>query len=153
MSKLFYAEHRENPGTAGGGGAGGFWDVHTINTELVNEIGAVLASNQITLLAGTYEVEAYAPFFRTAYTQMRFQNITDALTEIWGTGTEIGSKSFVAQTLCHVFGVIVIAGTKTFELQWRSTSGVVGLQMGSPVNGYFAVDRETYLNLWIKLVK
>src|SRR4051794_9968990 len=63
----------------------GAWRTRVLTTE-VADTGShgSLATNQITLDAGTYRVEASAPAFAVDHHQLRLQNITDNTTLLTG---------------------------------------------------------------------
>lgn len=108
-------------GTNGGTFTGGAWQTRTLNTVRTNTIsGASLASNQITLPAGTYRVNTRANALRVNLHQSRLQNITDTTTTLVGT-TEITEQAgaIVANTSV-IWGTFTIASSKVFELQHRS---------------------------------
>jgi hypothetical protein len=152
MGDFFYAEHQEAAGIDGGATTSGSWNARTINTEIINEISAILASNQITLDAGTYEIECWANFYRSGNVQLRFQNITDALTEIWGQMMKTGTKAWVAAYVLHLYGVITITATKVFEVQYYATGALSPGGQGANFNVVHAVDHETYAQLKIRKV-
>lgn len=122
-------------GTAGGTATAGSYQTRTLNT-LSDPTGIVtsLASNQFTLPAGEYYIEASAPVLATGSTspghhKVRLQNISDASTAILGmsqrnfnSGIAIGVTN--TSTLS---GNVVVSSAKTFELQHRvettATSG------------------------------
>jgi hypothetical protein len=106
--------------TTSGTFTSGAWRTRDLNTSQINSIsGASLASNQITLPAGTYYIDAYAGCFWVNQNQARLQNITDSTTDILGVGayTVTAGNAF-----SFVQGVITITGTKVFELQHQCTT-------------------------------
>jgi hypothetical protein len=115
-------EDQQSSGTAGGTATSGAWQTRTLNT-LVRNLGTLgsLATNQITLPAGTYYVAFSAPAVVVNQHQTRLQNITDTATPIIGT-TEFASSLNNTLTRSHGSGVFTIAGTKVFELQHRVTT-------------------------------
>ena len=63
--------------TNGGTATSGSFVKRTLNTTIVNNItGCSISSSVITLAAGTYRVEAYAPVYRVNSQQLRFFNNT-----------------------------------------------------------------------------
>jgi hypothetical protein len=76
-------EHRANSGTAGGGQNSGSWDKRTLNREVV-DTGSIcsLSSNEFTLPAGTYDIEARFHFYNVGtYAGMVLSNITDSVNQ------------------------------------------------------------------------
>jgi hypothetical protein len=95
------------------------WTTRDLNTEVVNTItGASLATNVITLAAGTYRVLASAPAYHTDEHLIRLQNTTDASTTAYGTNAfasdTTGGES---QTRSFIDFVFTIAAEKDFEVQ------------------------------------
>jgi hypothetical protein len=110
----------KSSGTAGGTFTTGAWRTRDLNTTQFNGItSASLASNQITLPAGTYYVIASAPGFYVNDHQVRLQNITDGSTTIIGQNSGSG-EALVIQPSSTLSGTFTIAGTKAFELQHRA---------------------------------
>ena len=103
--------------TQGGTFTSGAWRTRDLQTTQVNSIsGASVASNQITLGAGTYLVSASAPAWKVTSHQTRFYNITDSSETILGS-VEQSVATNGDQTRSVLEGVFTIAGTKAFELQ------------------------------------
>ena len=119
-----YAVFRDekSSGTNGGTFTSGAWRTRDLNTSQYNGItGASLASNQITLAAGTYIVDGFAQGVLTSIHQTRFENITDSTTAVIGQNAYAEGSSNVAN-YSRVSGVFTIAAQKTFEFQHRATS-------------------------------
>lgn len=103
-------------GTNGGSFTTGAWRTRDINATQINQItGSSIASNQITLPAGTFYIYATAPALLVYQHQSRFYNITDSATAITGQST------YCDADLNHsvLSGVIVLTASKVFELQHR----------------------------------
>lgn len=104
-------------GVAGGTFTSGAQRTRDLNTTQFNNItSASLASNQVTLPAGTYYAEISAIAFRVDQTQARLQNITDGTTTILGQ-TMCSGTGNSTNLPCLVKGAFTITGTKTFEVQ------------------------------------
>jgi len=109
-------------GTDGGTFTSGAWRTRDLNVTQYNGIGsASLSSNQISLPAGTYLIEAAAPANRVDQHQLRVQNITDTSTSILGQNVWCYGVNLVSN-MARVSGVFTIAATKTFELQHRGAT-------------------------------
>lgn len=130
-------------GTNGGASVAGT-QTRTLNTVVSNTIsGASLASNQITLPAGTYRVRARAPVGSIDGNQAIFFNVTDA-TSYFGSSNDglagVQSWSFVE---CR----FVIASAKVFELRhWTNNSIASGL-------GYNASAGNTEIYSQVEITK
>ncbi|MBF8733111.1 hypothetical protein IRZ59_22020 [Pseudomonas guariconensis] len=126
---FLYVEDRKATNTAGGTATAAAWTTRDLNSVRVNRItGASLASNQVTLPAGTYRFEARAPAIGVGAHQIRLRNITDATdVDIGSSGFSI-SSSLNAQTDSVMGGEFTITGTKVLEIQHnvattRATNG------------------------------
>lgn len=127
-SALLHVEDQQSSGTAGGTFTSGAWQTRTLNTVKTNQIsGASVASNQITLPAGTYFISATAPAYLVNAHKLKLRNITDSSDAIIGT-SEISDSVSGSQTRSRLCGRITIAAQKVFELQHqcgttRATNG------------------------------
>lgn len=111
-------------GTDGGTFSSGAWRTRTLNTEVADtENNASLSSNQITLAAGTYRVQASAPAYRVDNHQIRLQNITDGTTIALGTSefstSGAGESDQNRSWLSYYF---TISSAKVLELQHQGTT-------------------------------
>ena len=114
-----YIEDQKIAGTNGGTFTAGAWQTRDLNTVVVNNIsGASLSSNQITLPAGTYDVEASASAFRTVLHEARLYNTTDSAVLLSGTSERSGTSSDNTHK-SFIRGRFTIAGTKVITLQHR----------------------------------
>lgn len=131
----------------GGASAATTWNVRDLNTVGVNQItGASLASNQITLPAGTYRIRARAPATKVDEHVLRLRNVTDGTTTLVGS-TALSFNADTSQEDSILWGVFTIAAEKTFELQhWtedaKATNGL-GNATGSG-------EVEVYAEVWIE---
>lgn len=121
-------------GTVGGAHSGTGYLVRTLNTTVRNICGASVASNQVTLPAGTWLISAFAAFGDQASldpNRVRIRNITDSTTAILGPGerpaTNVGSY-------CRLAGVITITAAKVFELQHYQVNNAGASSQGFPVS-------------------
>lgn len=118
---LFHVRDEKASGAAGGTFTSGAWQTRTLNTAKTNQIsGASLASNQFTLPAGDYYIEATAPCKRGNENQLRLRNITDGTTQLVGANTNANSDDTSrGHSLATLSGRFSLAAAKTFELQHR----------------------------------
>lgn len=116
---ILHIQDQRSSGTNGGAATTGSWETRTLNTEVTDDIGSTLSSNQFTLPAGKYLIRASAPAFSCSQHQIRLQNITDATTALLGTVecTNPGAGDGISRS--ELNGVLTIAATKTFEIQHR----------------------------------
>jgi len=109
---------QKTSGTNGGTFTSGAFRTRDINTTVgTNGItGCSIASNQITLPAGTFLIQGSAPAYDVNNHVTRFYNITDSTVAING-GTSYVDATDIAVTHSPFSGVVVIAGSKVFEVQ------------------------------------
>jgi len=128
----------KSSGTAGGTFTSGAWRTRDLNTEKA-DTGSVasVASNQITLAAGTYRAYIRCPIFNCGRNLTQLQNITDTATTLTGSSELGGSVSSSEST---IIGRFTIASTKTFEVQHKcdTTSTTYGFGVNS------SLGTETY---------
>ena len=124
--------------SSGGGGTftSGAFRTRDLQTSQFNGItGCSLASNQITLAAGTYIVNAMAPAGYVDQHQTRFYNITDSSVAVIGGNAYNGITSSSVDTYSALQGGFTIAGSKVFELQHQCTTTKNGTGFGTN-NGF-----------------
>lgn len=144
--KIFMAEEIKNSSAGGTSIAGS--NTRILNTVLANTItGASLASNQITLPAGTYRIEASAPAFIADKHQTFLWSVTGSTTTLSGT-SEYTDQTNTVQTRSFIFGRFTINTTTTFELRHyiqtaRATNGLgVTTSFASTTDVYAQVKIE-----------
>lgn len=134
-------EGRKAAGTSAGTFTTGAWRVRELSdTPLNNIAGASLAANQITLPAGTYDIEARAPAVGVNAHQARLYNVTAAASLLEGssaftTAAGVGTDSVVR-------GRIVLAVTSVLEFQHACQTTVTtdGLGHGFAMGGLKAYE-------------
>lgn len=121
-TQYLYFQEQQTAGTNGGTFTSGAWRTRLLNTSVQNEIaGASLASNQITLPAGTFYIQATAHAYAVDQHQVRFYNITDA--SVVATGfTAYASSTYGGFSQSEFVGYTTIATSKVFELQHQCTT-------------------------------
>jgi len=120
---LLIVKNEQATTTAGGTFTLNTWTTRDLNTVEHNSItGASLASDQITLPAGDYEIIFEVEAHRVNFHKARFRNITDGTTALVSTGgwaeVESAGDFAVSSTdpiICY--GYISIAAEKDFEIQ------------------------------------
>jgi hypothetical protein len=143
-------------GTDGGTATVGAYATRTLNT-LSDPTGIVtsLASNQFTLPAGEYYIEAMTPAYFCENAKSKLRNITDSTDALIGgtvyirsTGT--GDNAAQVMTYSPLRGNLVISSATTFEIQMRV--GVTVATFGFGIAGAFG-DSEVYTVCQITKVK
>lgn len=129
-----HVRDEKTSGTEGGAAAAATWNTRTQNTTVYNGItGASLASNQITLPVGTYEVAAFAGAFSVDRHKVRFRNVTDGTTAIAGLNAFAQDTSPEA-SIAVLNGKFTIAASKAFELQHYTELAKTGNGLGVAVS-------------------
>jgi hypothetical protein len=119
----------QSAATAGGTSTATTWTKRTLNTTVVNNItGCSIASSVITLLAGTYLIEAYAPFYASQGLKIKLRNTTDSTDDILGQNAYINSGVYAGQAF--LTGIVTIAASKNFELQYWVEVGQASQGLG-----------------------
>jgi hypothetical protein len=124
----------KSAGTNGGTFSSGAWRTRDLATTQYNGItGASIASNQITLAAGTYKVSAYAPAIQLNYHTARLYNITDSAVTILGTALYSDQGAAYVTSYSIIEGIFTIAAQKVFEIQHYSseTRNAYGFGLGT----------------------
>ena len=132
-------------GTQSGASTTGSFIKRVLNTTVVNDItGCSIASSVITLPAGTYLVNAAAPFYGSGAAKIKLRNTTDSTDTI--IGMSINNTEGIAGNLT---GYFTIAGSKNFEIQYRVQFAVAAYGLGAECN--FGVS-EVYTTIQIQKV-
>lgn len=134
-------------GTPGGSFTAGAWQTRNLNAK-VSDVGghASLASNQITLVAGTYKVEAYAPAFRVGRHKIKIRNITDGTDLVIGQSSHCQASNVVFSN-APLEGRFILAAPKIIELQHRC--GLTFATQGFGVESSFGViEVYSVIELW-----
>lgn len=118
---LLHLQDQKTSGTAGGTFTSGAWQTRTLNTEVTDEIGSTLSTNQFTLPAGTYEIQASCPAYKTGSHKAKLRNVTDTSDVLLGS-SEYSDSGNNIQTRATVAGRFTIAAAKTFEIQHQAAS-------------------------------
>jgi len=100
----------------------GTWRTRDLNTEVTDtHSNASLASNQITLTAGTYECIIWVPSFNIGRNQARLRNTTAGTTLLESTVITSGSAS-TTSGIVMIFGRFTVAASQALEVQHLGTS-------------------------------
>ncbi len=139
----------EKTSGAGPGNISGSWGTRTLNTVQSNTIaGASLASSQITLPAGTYQISASTPALNSQQFKARLYNVTTSAVLIVGTSEKPFGNSIHPVTRSFVNGCITLTGTTVIRLEDISGSGTTA--GGEPSS--IASTVEVYSEITIRKV-
>lgn len=148
--RIAYLSDVKASGTAGGATSATTTATRTLNT-IVDSTGIVtsLASNQFTLPAGTYHIDASAPAQSTAAHRIRLRNITDSTTSLLGS-SETSTNASTVTSSSRIVGELTITSSKVFELQHYTTTA-------QPTNGFGIAsgtgENEVYAQVKIIRIK
>lgn len=127
---IMHIQHELVNGSQGGTTVTTTWNVRPLNTVQVNQItGASLASNQITLAAGTYDIEAWGYIFEANHTKMRLRDTTGSATLLVGMNNFASGPDNV-NINCHLRGRFTISIESVLELQHWTDVGVATVGFG-----------------------
>lgn len=130
-SALLHVRDEKASGTDGGTFTSAAWRTRTLNTTKTNEIsGASLGSNQITLPAGTYWIEASAPAREVDAHKLKLANITATSDIIIGT-TEFANAGGQVATRSSLDGRFTLAGTTVLQIQHMCATSKTTTGFGS----------------------
>lgn len=139
---LLHIRDEKAGGTDGGSFTSGSWVTRTLNTEVTNEIaGASLASNQITLPAGTYEVYGRVPAHAVNYHKARLWDVTNSITLIVG-NTGYSNVAGYSDSDSILMGRFTLAGSTDIEVQHEcsdTNSGGNGLGLAGADFGHVEI--------------
>jgi hypothetical protein len=129
---MLHVRDEKASGTAPGSSTNGATVTRVFNTVKKNTVtGASLASNQITLPAGTFRFRGSAPAMTDRH-QAQLYNVTGAAVLHVGTSEYSSLSGGYAPTRSHLNGEIVLTGSTVIELRhYTQTAGGLGLAAGS----------------------
>lgn len=141
----FVVQDQKSSGTAGGDAATSAWTTAVLNTSVTNTIdGASLASNKITLPAGTYLIDATKSFTMTKLSRLRFKTADSNDIIRYGNSAYIGDYDSNSDGRTETGGVltvktvVTIAATTDFILQYHvsetPSGGFANHGLGSPTS-------------------
>ena len=145
LADLLHVRDEKADNTDGGTFTTGAWQTRDLNTVKTNEIaGASLASDQITLPAGTYFIRARAPAFIVGSNVIKLRDITGATDLIIGSVTRSGGSGDSAPDSV-IWGRFTLSVQSDLEIQHRgqatrSTDGFGNAAGVGVVEVYTEVD-------------
>ncbi len=149
LADLLHVRDEKAANTGGGTFTQGDWRTRTLNTVVTNEIsGASLASDQITLPAGTYEITAYAPAYRCGRHKAKLRDTTNTTDLIIGSSQYSTANDGPTPT-SDVHGRFTLSGEVVLELQHQCAATRADLGFG--VESNFSVV-EVYAEVMIKKI-
>jgi len=130
-SQLLHVRDEKAIDSNGGNPTAGI-NTRDLNTIKTNEItGASVSSNEITLPAGTYYLDASSPAYKATRHHAYLYNTTDSATTITGTA-EYNHSSYSVLTRSFIIGRFTISSQKVFTLRhYIQSSNTAGLGLSS----------------------
>jgi len=108
-------------------------------------------NTDFTLEPGTYEIEAFAPFYNTAYTQLRLYDKTNSSIAIVGTNNQtVANNGFINGP---VYGVLNITASTEYCLQYRTSTAQSTYGLGEDSTFSAAGDISKFANVKIRKLK
>jgi hypothetical protein len=131
-------------GSSGTATSGSYF-TRTLNTVVTNTItGASLASNQITLPAGTYNIFAQVPSYRADGHIAKFRRVSATAADVViGTVGYSGSGTSNANSYSYVFGQFIVGTSGAYEIQQRVELTRASDGLGAPVSTLWESKRFT----------
>ena len=137
---------QKSSGTPGGTFNTGGWRTRDLNTEIADADGIVsISSNQFTLQAGTYLINARSNAYKVGNCVLKLYNITDSSDTSFGV-TGYSPTSEAVQLLLTLTTRFTISGAKVFELQMAASGNETTYGMG--VNHSFGSEIYTIIEIY-----
>ena len=145
-----HVRHQVAVNTMGGSLVVGGLNTRPLNTVVANTIaGASLTSNQITLPAGTYEVNVEAPTYYSGFAFTYLHNVTDNARVLRGIQNLIAASSATPGGGGNLRGTFTLAAQKVVEIRHYSSYGRASDGLGTPAN---AGEPEIYAEAIFKKI-
>jgi hypothetical protein len=140
-------QDQKSSGTAGGTFTSGAWRTRDLNTK-VTDTGSIasLASNQITLPAGTYRCHIIATGSQVNNHQARLQDTTGAATLLRGTTARSPANGIWATSCSEVSGLFTLSVSSVLEVQHQCSTTEAADGFG--VAGGFGTEVYTTVQIW-----
>lgn len=140
-----HVRDEKSSGTAGGGSSSGY-NNRDLNTSVTNTIsGASLASNTITLPAGTYDIFASAPAHNGAH-RLDLYNSTDTTTVLRGLTAQ--TTTVGVTTHSFLIGRFTLAAQKDLILRHYTSSTQAGNGLGHALSEASVNEVYTSVQIW-----
>lgn len=144
---VIHVRDQKSSGTHGGGSTVGSYLSRALNTVVTNTIpGASLASNQITLPAGTYDLEATVPGYGCGGFKAKIFNVTDGTDLLIGSFA-VAEATYLIADRSHVLGRVTLAAPKVLELRMRCNVSRASTGLGY-ASGYGDVEIYSEVRIW-----
>lgn len=151
-NNMVWVEDQKATTTAGGGCVAATQNIRTLNTVVLNNIGASLSSNQITLGSGSYYAEFSAPAVSPSTNinlhRLRLRDTTNIVTVVLGSNTHSGSQfGNDGQNVAIGSGIFTLAGSANLELQHYTSTTRATDGLGYAVSDG-AIEKFSVIKIW-----
>ena len=127
----------------GGAFNNGAWRTRDLNTEISDADNIVsLSSNQFTLQAGSYLINAFAPACQVSCHQTRIYNVTDTAVVQLGS-VEFAYSASASGNPSYVSARVTITEAKVFEIQHRCANSRADYGFGVGTSGGYNWNQGT----------
>ena len=137
LGKLIILKDLKSPTVVGGTATSGSWITRVVNTKELDETaGVTIASNQITLPAGTYRFRIECPAYDVGYHRARLVDNTSGTPTVLREGSSAyASSGNAGYSTSVIVGKITVAASRLLEIQHRVGSTKASTGFGQP-NGW-----------------
>jgi len=143
LTGIMHVRDQQASGTSGGTSPAAGAVTRTLNTVVRNTIsGASLASNQVSLPAGTYRILASAPAMNVQNHSLRLIDASDSSIIAYGT-TEYAVGSVQTRSLIAL--EVVFAASKTIYLQHYTAASAPTTGLGQGISAGLCVFSEMFI--------
>lgn len=148
-NNLLHIQDQKTSGTLGGTFTAGAWQTRDLNTEVTNNItGASLSTNQITLPAGTYHLDAVCVAKQCNSNIARLFDTDNTLTLSSGLANR-GATSVGTSILALLSGSFTLGAETVVELQHQCETTKTTDGFGDAAGLHFTVVHEIYSDIKI----
>ncbi len=139
---------QKSSGTDAGSSSGGSWNTRDLNTELADSDGIVsISSNQFTLQAGSYFLEASAPAYQPSRHKLKLYQTSGTAADIaFGTGT-FTSNTIAIQSTAFLSCRFTISTATTYQIRHYVQESKSGNGLG------VAISQGVELYCMVKIFK
>jgi hypothetical protein len=145
-SQIWIIKDIKSIGTNGGIFTANSWITRTLNNMVGSGVNCAINTNQITLTAGTYYIQARVPAVNVGYHACKLYNITGAADVAFGSVLQGGNIYESSYSLLDT--IVTIAGNTVYEIQHRCSLGSSDKTGLGVASGF--ITSETYTTVIIQ---
>jgi len=138
---------QKSQNTGGGTFTSGDWRTRDLNTEITDEDGIVaISSNQFTLQAGSYLIEANAPAYKVNRHMIKLRQTSGTPADIVFGTAEYTKDAYLSYNRSFLSARVTISGATTYEIQHRSEATFASFGFGIGAN--FSTETYTLVKIY-----